>query len=190
MKKADLQLVLEGMGVQRWHTEPYVLKRETVGEHTARMLGIVCFMFEDKPPVELVLAVLHHDVPERITGDMPATVKWANPKLADALTEVEVQIDEEAGLKTVLPPHLTPFLKFADMADLCFKAADEITAGNMFFTPILARGMHALKKLLQGPLADHQAAQEVYNMIISNPFVFVEEIVHDHTQKAPPQNAH
>lgn len=187
-KKANLMLIRDGFLVRRYHTVGHLVREETVGHHTANVIALLFFLFDDEPPLEVIKYALHHDVAEAITGDVPATAKWEEPALAKVLAEMEKKIHQNNDLSLELPPHLEPIFKFADMADLCLKCVDEMVSGNQFFAEMLGRGMIYLRGLLKGALADHRAAQEVFKMIQNNPLIFVEVIERDQAQKdAPPQ---
>ncbi len=188
--KANLELIRDGFMVQRYHTVGYVINRETVGHHTANVIALLFFLFDEAPPLELVRAALHHDVPEKMTGDVPATAKWLSEELSSALAGLERKVVEDNALMPYshIPPHLLPFLKFADYIDLVFKSIDEMAAGNHHFAEILGNGLMAIRKLLDGPLADHKNAQMLYAMVLNNHHIFIQEVLNE--TQAPQGKTH
>lgn len=184
MKKADLGLIRVGFQVQRWHTEGYVHVRETVGHHTSNVIAIIFFLFDDNPPIELIRAALHHDVIECVTGDSPAMAKWGFPEFKAAHDSVEGKVAAAHNIQITLPEHLAPFLHYADTLDAAFKASDEVVAGNQHFLVVLGRLLVKLKEMILGPLADHAVAQQLFQMLLNNPILNIEEIQHDHEEKS------
>jgi hypothetical protein len=67
----SLSLILRGGDVVRYHTEGHALPRQTVAEHTWRMIAILLHLWPDASR-ELILAAHSHDKPEGVRGDPPA----------------------------------------------------------------------------------------------------------------------
>ncbi len=189
MKKPRVNygFVREAFYVRRYHAVPYVLKEESVGHHTANVIAILFQLYEGNPPVEVIRAALHHDVPELVTGDVPYTAKVRFPELKDTLSWVEGKVATEQGLDLPedLPGEHELLLHYADMLDLCCKSVDEMSAGNMLFAPILSRGLSVLRDMLKGPLKDHQVAKELFQMVRDNPFIFVEVVEREENPQTP-----
>jgi len=88
-----------------------------------------------------------HDLAEVSSGDVPAPVKWAYPKLDKALKAVEDDFNEEQGLSMELTESEAKLLKWADMLELVMFSSREILMGNRLFTPIRYRGLAYLGKM-------------------------------------------
>lgn len=89
----DGKTVLEywNSDVARWHSHRSPLLRKSgdgTDAHTARCLRLL-FALNPEPSMVLVRSVLDHDVGERKTGDMPATLKRGAGELSDLLSDYE-----------------------------------------------------------------------------------------------------
>jgi 5'-deoxynucleotidase YfbR-like HD superfamily hydrolase len=177
-KKAEYTYIREAFMIRRYHTMGHVHMQDTVGHHTANVIGMLFFLCDDNPPIGLIKAALHHDVPELSTGDIPATTKWVNSELAVLLNGIEAGVQERRGLYSpeLLPANERLLLKYADMMDLCFKSVEEIASGNTPFQMVLFNGLVYVTNLLDGPLNGHAAAKKLYEILQANPFVSIEEI--------------
>jgi 5'-deoxynucleotidase YfbR-like HD superfamily hydrolase len=141
-----------GNQVTRWHTRP-MIRRETVGEHTANVLAIVFALCGgDTPSPELIGATLMHDIAEQWTGDVPATAKWEMPVLKENLDDLEDKMMRQNWLKS---PKLTDeeklTLKWADMLDLCYTCLVELDMGNRTISEVFERGVDYLRGLTPHP---------------------------------------
>jgi 5'-deoxynucleotidase YfbR-like HD superfamily hydrolase len=95
-QKTDYGYLREAFMVRRYHTTGHVSRDETVGHHTANVMAILFYLYDDGPPLLLLKAALHHDATELATGDIPATAKWAHPGLAEALLKAEKEVAADA----------------------------------------------------------------------------------------------
>lgn len=185
MKKRNYNFVREAFHVRRYHTVLHVNKEETVAHHTCNVIAILFELYDDAPPLDLIKLALHHDVPELVTGDIPATAKWEFPKFAEQAVLVEEEIKKEAGLFDPKLEEIDQVLfKFADMFDLCLKCVEEMATGNLLFARVLANGLSFLRKQLNGPLKNHIPANELFLMIENNPFILIEEVENEQRQNA------
>ena len=86
----------------------------------------------DVNPEHVVIIAMYHDISEVITGDLPTPVKYKNPFIQDAYSQVEAHAREQ--LMDMLPADLRPY--FADYVQpdetsyewKLVKAADRISA--------------------------------------------------------------
>jgi len=171
--KPDLiTFMREAFRVKRWHTVPHVVSEETVGAHTANMLMLVFYLYDGKPPLESVWRTMMHDAPELLTGDIPAPAKWRSKPLNAAVIELEREICKELEIEVNALPHLDEMLlHYADLMDLCFKAVEEISLGNVCFFGPLSRGVVAVKAILNSELKGHLRAHGLYKELSNNPYV-------------------
>ncbi len=101
----------------------------------------------------LLLAAIYHDVPEYVTGDIPADAKWKDPFIRKGVEAHEKWTMEELGLETIfedLTEQEKKMLKIADMMELCWFCRDEITMGNVNMEPVLGRGHKYIWDLITG----------------------------------------
>lgn len=94
---------LEAGEVLRYHAAPSVTP-ETIAQHswgvaviTLSLMGLPFYSHEVRP---LTIEALGHDTGEYHTGDIPATFKWACPRVK---TECEQEEQSFRNSKTVLP---------------------------------------------------------------------------------------
>lgn len=176
-KKAEYGYIREAFNVRRYHTVGFVAQEDTVGKHTANVVAMLFYMYDDNPPIEVIRYALHHDVPELATGDIPATAKWRSPVLKKALDEIEEGVRERQGLMATLPEADMNMVKFADMMELCFKSVEEMMFGNEAFGIILANGLNFCLGMMQNELKGNPKPQEVYNILMSNPFIDIQSFL-------------
>lgn len=82
--------IREGGQTQRCHTMQYI-HPYNVAIHSYNALSLL-LVLHPNPSVNLIKAVLWHDVPERWTGDVPSPAKWASTNLKEALDLLEQKI--------------------------------------------------------------------------------------------------
>lgn len=184
-KKADYGYIRDAFMVRRYHTVGYIHRSESVGHHTANVIGIIFHLYDDNPPIHMVRYALHHDAPEMDTGDLPATAKWGFPDVAFAISEAEDSLKVKFGLETQkLEGIELALMKYADMMDLCFKCVEELASGNMTVSNILDNGMGVVTSLLKGQLKGHVAAEKLMNLLMSNPHVMIGTIENERPAQA------
>lgn len=103
---------------------------QSVAEHSHGVALFCAQLCGGQPSAALLLAALYHDLPECVTGDVPATAKWHNEKLADALELAENEFMDDNNLQIALSSDEQLILKLADLLDLGFYCIDELMYGN------------------------------------------------------------
>jgi 5'-deoxynucleotidase YfbR-like HD superfamily hydrolase len=130
-KQERVKFLREAADVQRLH----VIR--TIGEysnaqHSFNMLAMLRVLWPDAP-VSLVWAILEHDIPERIIGDVPS------PSLRNVFSESAeaVEAEECAVLDQVFPEYTcsisleeSKWLKALDLFELYLYAKDQFMLGN------------------------------------------------------------
>jgi 5'-deoxynucleotidase YfbR-like HD superfamily hydrolase len=135
-------LLRRGGSVQRFHTEPFITNKQTVGQHTFGALLILMEVWPAHTPLpeRVIRHLLYHDLGEQATGDVPAPVKWANKNLEKRLDAMEAEFLEDIGADcgdvTVAEATLT---KFCDSLELCFTILDMAIAGVLDALGMIAR---------------------------------------------------
>jgi len=156
MRLKDLR---DGGGVKRWHTVQNI-NDQTVAAHSWGVAVICCELWPNAG-TSLIRAALYHDIPEALTGDVPATAKWNYPELAKALDEVEAGIEKELGLIVFLTEENKLKLKIADIMELLWFALEEMRLGNSNFKVIFSRGLAYMDTLK----LDDVSKEMIYDLV-------------------------
>lgn len=129
MNLEKFYLLRQAARVERMHTQP-LARQQTVGEHTFGVLALLDLVYPEAD-TNMWRAVLYHDVPEAITGDVPATAKWNYPGMAKSLKGVEQGIEIKYDLLTVeLSERDYAVLKYCDMMELAIFSIEEAERGD------------------------------------------------------------
>ena len=127
---------------------------ENIQEHShqvavlAHALAVIenRFFDGDADPGAVAVAALYHDASEILTGDMPTPIKYDNPDIQSAYTDVEAVAERK--LLSMLPhdlrpdfeeavtipdPHVRALVKAADKLSAYLKCVEELKAGNAEF---------------------------------------------------------
>lgn len=120
--------LLEGGGIYRYHTKNCI-DRQTVQSHSWRMAAMLHTLWPACRQT-LLWAVLMHDVSERITGDIPYTVKSNNPGLRMELKRITYEEEVRLGVRYDLMKEEQQVLAFLDLYEGAMYCLDEIEMGN------------------------------------------------------------
>lgn len=131
--------------VKRFHTIP-THGEQTIAEHSYHMC-LILTQIADNPSPELFKAALYHDLPESVTGDIPAPTKWRYPKLAEELEVAELEFIRRNNINVELTDREWLALKYADMAELVYYCIDQLNLGNRNMLQIAYNGVEYLGKL-------------------------------------------
>ena len=123
MRKDTLNYQLIAGRIKRWHTYP-TIGEQTVGEHTYGVLQILRYIMEEEWDIDMVHAVLDHDVPEVVLGDIP----YSGKKLVPAIRAAEQRVANEVGLSTDAP--CSEAIKIADLLEMGIWGAQQVSMGN------------------------------------------------------------
>ena len=146
MNLARTYSLREASQVVRYHTVQ-TIGRQTVAEHSYHVAMLVLRFTDGNASQELLKAVLYHDLPEVETGDLPATFKWANLGVVQALNRVEEAFDEKYGTSVTLTDEERLILKAADILELVEYCIDQMNLGNRNMRIIAFRGLAYAKSL-------------------------------------------
>lgn len=122
-------LMREAAAVKRYHTRR-TLRQQTVGEHS---FGAIQLLHQVYPEArkEVLLAMVYHDLPELVTGDVPAPVKRQSPKLAELLNAAEKQtgpLHQDFDLSMFEEA----VCKWCDLMELVLWCLEEVRLGNQY----------------------------------------------------------
>jgi 5'-deoxynucleotidase YfbR-like HD superfamily hydrolase len=162
----EANLYREAADVVRYHTKR-VHRSQSIGAHS---FGIMLLLNQVAPDARkaVFVAAMHHDLPELITGDIPAPIK----KMHDALGPL--MDDIESGLAPLfrdcgLTPMEERLLKWADRMELVLWCLEEVRMGNTYLRETVAKGlMWILETPREGlPLAVQVLTNEVVQDVLS-----------------------
>lgn len=122
-------LYRDAADVLRYHTKR-TIRQQTVGQHSFNMLMLVQQVVPDCRK-EVLLAIMHHDLPELKTGDIPGPIKRVHPSLGPLLDQIE------EGLYPLFKPFglredEEKLLKWADRMEGCLWCMEEVRMGDTF----------------------------------------------------------
>ena len=145
--------------VKRYHTQR-TLRQQTIGAHSFNML----LLLDQVAPgarKEVWQAVMHHDLPELFTGDMPAPIKRLHPELKVVMQEAEedlVPLYRDLFL-TVAEERL---VKFCDTLELVLWCMEELRMGNICVKVCIVNG---ITWLWSTPIDLGDTAQAQYSIL-------------------------
>lgn len=130
MKALDhATLMRDAAAIDRYHTHR-THRRQSVGEHSFGVMMLIQQVYPEARK-ELYLAAMHHDLPEFITGDIPAPVKRSAPHFAVMLEELEkstAPLYQDFGLSAFEEA----VLKWCDTMELVLWCLEELHLGSVY----------------------------------------------------------
>jgi len=124
----EINTILRSGEIRRYHATPGV-PTQSLSTHQwgVAMLLQKFYPHESK---EVLLYALTHDVAESATGDMPAPVKRANPRLKTILEVMEERVEEELGIASSLTLEQYQKVKVCDIIESMWYCYLLIRRGN------------------------------------------------------------
>ena len=156
----SLNLIFSGGTVRRFHTTP-IIGEQTNAEHQWGVAVIVNYIYPQASK-GLILAALHHDSYEHITGDLPAPVKWGYPELDKAIKAVERSLHNKFGIMPALSAEELSVLKAADLLETMTFCVRQGELGNHSLSAIYDNCHKALNELIFLP---HNAMENAKQLI-------------------------
>lgn len=140
----EATLYRDAGAVKRYHVKR-THRIQTIAEHTFGMLMLVKQVnefdgFLGDRISSVYDAILHHDLPELMTGDVPAPIKRAHPELGPLMDSIEQDLHplyRDHGLS----PDEEALIKWADRMELVLWCLEEVRLGNSYAKPTVARGL-------------------------------------------------
>ena len=140
LMKSRIDFIYAGGAVKRYHVMD-TLRQQTNAEHSFGVAWLVYLLTDRRPSIGLLMAALSHDLPEQVTGDLPAPAKRALG-ISEQFAAYEEQILDAAAM---IAYPITAFeervLKLADTAELCLYCIKELGMGNRQMDAVYQRGM-------------------------------------------------
>jgi len=134
-----VESLFDGGWIERYHIKGQrMLTRQSVAEHSWRMAALI-YTVNRMAREALIWATLFHDVSERVTGDMPANVKRANPAIAAAINEVSTAEEVRLHIRFDLSEQEQRLLAWADRFEGAMHCLDELEMGNRKIIGTLTR---------------------------------------------------
>lgn len=133
----SIKLAREASYVRRCHTSMHI-GEYNVGFHTFNMALMLRMLYPDCRK-ELIWAILEHDIPERLTGDIPSPAKWAGVVNRAALEQLEGEILTwlmEENHASKLTEQERYWLLGLDLLELFFWCKDQMALGNVHIVTI------------------------------------------------------
>lgn len=130
MKKKMFQITAtrEAGTVRRCHVVPHH-GQYNIAQHSYGAASLL-LLLHPHPSLNLIKAVMWHDVGERWLGDMPSPAKSVNPQLREVYEEAERRVLATIGLLPGLMPDEEEWLKAVDILDLWLWSREEAALGN------------------------------------------------------------
>lgn len=133
----QLRALREGGATLRCHTNKHI-GDYTVGQHSYDAAAII-FALHPAPTLNLIKAMLFHDVAERWVGDAPAPAKWHNEALGEEYAKAELVVMEKLGLEFNLTFDELQWLHGADRLELFLWCHDQLQLGNQHIRNMLGQ---------------------------------------------------
>ena len=127
--------------IRRLHIKPMNGDEQNIAAHSWGVAMILLDLFPCVSRSCLVFA-LRHDVPEIVTGDVPANVKWQHPGLQDTIEWIEEGFLEKMGWPTDLKDQHEEktYIRIADRVELLFYCLEQIYMGMLIVMKLLKNG--------------------------------------------------
>lgn len=114
-----VRLAREGSAVERCHTREH-RQRYSVGHHSLDLVTLITLCWKadhsgELPRAQLLVAAAFHDVPERVTGDVPQPVKEL---LGERMVLADATVLDAMGVTTILTDEERPYLSGGDKLEL------------------------------------------------------------------------
>jgi 5'-deoxynucleotidase YfbR-like HD superfamily hydrolase len=148
--QSQIGYVRRGGNMLRYHTLPTTGMQQTVAHHTFGVMNIILTLWPDCSK-NLLVAALHHDVPEQVTGDIPAHVKWANPAMKEAIENIEDKFLKDHDLYVELTDSEKRMLAMADLMELILYSHELIFRGDNTYNIPYMRGLEKMAEYRAAP---------------------------------------
>lgn len=129
MRAQDIAALRDAGMVKRNHCDR--VAPQTLAEHSWGLCMLLLAVYPEAPAY-LIAEALTHDLPERESGDTPATAKWANPSLETELRKIEQGYVARFNLPRSANEPERAILKWCDKAEYALFCIEQINQGNNY----------------------------------------------------------
>lgn len=164
--------------VKRFHAK-HTIVTETLGQHSHTVAMLVQQVYPECSK-QVIIAALEHDLPEFVTGDVPAPAKWANPGLGVALDIIEANVIQKHGLIscTDLLPYERALLKWADMVALVLFCMQEVRLGNSTCRQTVSGAIRVCQDRAEAIYKESEKAHTLaWQVIACNTATFMKQLI-------------
>lgn len=123
-----VSVMREASRVEREHTMPHH-GSYTNGQHSYDMATLL-IMFHPEPSMDLMKAVLLHNVPDRYTGDVPEPAQQSDGEFGKRMAIMAVRIKQSLGISFDLTDQDRVWLRALDKTEQFLWAKEQIMMGN------------------------------------------------------------
>ena len=161
--------------IRRLHIKPMNGDEQNIAAHSWGVAMILLDLFPCVSRSCLVFA-LRHDVPEIVTGDVPANVKWQHPGLQNTIEWIEEGFLEKMGWPTDLKDQHEEktYIRIADRVELLFYCLEQIYMGNLLLIDVFENVREKLNddllKLNPSQAVDVQEYIKAYSGFLAEKF--------------------
>ena len=161
--------------IRRLHIKPMNGDEQNIAAHSWGVAMILLDLFPCVSRSCLVFA-LRHDVPEIVTGDVPANVKWQHPGLQNTIEWIEEGFLEKMGWPTDLKDQHEEktYIRIADRVELLFYCLEQIYMGNLLLIDVFENVREKLNddllKLNPSQAVDVQEYIKAYSGFLADKF--------------------
>lgn len=147
-----IMMLRDCAAVKRSHTCRTLIDHTLASHsHGVAMLVLEVYRYAEYstvgPSANILAASLVHDLSERVSGDMPATAKWANPKLKAELNVVSMAWENKHSMRFELSLVEQQVLKWCDLMEFGLTMIEERKYGNTFVDEYLRNCLEGFKSL-------------------------------------------
>ena len=165
--------------VTRYHNTPMVT-RQTIADHTWGVMVCLNWLLDDQVPAHMLKAAMYHDVPEIVTGDVPAPAKADNSHLKDALTIIEERVKADLNIHIDLTEWEEAVISMADTMELMMHCKKEMAMGNKHAHKVFNKGMDYLMDkravYLQNDWPDETVPTETIMSVAAKAMKFITKV--------------
>lgn len=140
--------------VERYHTLRHIGK-QTDAEHSAQA-AVLLMMLHPTASVDLLKAVLTHDLGEWFVGDVPSPALRTTTEYGDAYrdaekTAVRINLPTVYRVMNSLNNDERIWLRSVDLLELCLWCSEQLHLGNEYARSPMNRGLQYLHTMLPPP---------------------------------------
>jgi 5'-deoxynucleotidase len=126
----NIKKVLQSRDTLRFHNHSGIDKQPISDHQWAVAMIFVQLCGDDIPSHNALMKALTHDVPEYVTGDIPAPVKWENPGVKVVFDDMERNVEESFGIYYATNLREDMLIKLADMMEGCWYCIQQMKDGH------------------------------------------------------------